>query len=246
MRDIDAASLPQRLGHRDDLLRRGHHVGRIIEPGGKAGATLRQRLGQPLAHVFGFAIGGGALRVAVHRLHPQGHVADQSIGVHRRRIARQTFGIFRETAEAEPRLIAQQVQRRDRPRCHPHRRQGNPAIADHDGGDSLGHLAQHAFGAAQHGAIVVGMSIDETGRHGLAGGNHLPIRRCAAQIADRDDPIARHPDIRLEARRPGTVEHRGIADDQVAAQCHRGVLIVCRCCLPDVVCRCGLSASCVG
>ena len=69
----------------------------------------------------GLLVGGGALGVASHRLDPQGHVADQGVGVHRRGVAGQAVGVFAETVEAEPGFVAQQVQRRGRAGLHPHR-----------------------------------------------------------------------------------------------------------------------------
>ena len=68
--DVDAAGVAQGFRDGDDLLRRGHAVGWVIQAGGKARGAFCQCCCQALAHVFRFFIGRGALGVVVHRLHP--------------------------------------------------------------------------------------------------------------------------------------------------------------------------------
>ena len=115
MRDVEAAGGAQRLGHRDHLVGRRMHVGRVVEAGGEAGGAFAPAP-RPGARCMcvGFLVGGGALRVAVHRFDAQRHVADQRHGVHRRRVARQALGVFAEAVEGPPAFVAQQIERRQR------------------------------------------------------------------------------------------------------------------------------------
>ena len=216
MGDVDPAGTAQRLGDRDHLVGRRHHVRRIVKAGGESGRTLRQRIGQPALHVGGFLVGGGPLRVAAHRLDAQRHVSDQRIGVHRWRLASQTIGVFAEAVERPPGFIAEQVERRHRARCHPHRRQADAAIAHHHGGDALRHLAQHAVRAAQHGAIVMRVRIDEARSQRLAGGDHLAVGRGRAEIAHRHDAVTGDADI--GGKRGAPVPSNTVASRMIRSQ----------------------------
>ena len=220
MADIDAARVAKGLGHRDHLAGRRHHVGRVVEAGGEAARPFGEAFGQPLFHLRRLGIARRALGVAVHGFHPQRHVPDQRHRVHRRGVARQPVGVFAEAAEGPPAFIAQQVQRRHRPLLHPHRAQADAAIAHHHGGDALAHLAQHAFRPAQHGAVVMGVGVDEARGHRLAGGHHLAVRRHGAEVAHRHDTVARHRHVAARAGGAGAVEDGRVTQNQVAAQGH--------------------------
>jgi len=123
MRDVNPANAAQSLCNGDDLIRRRQHIGRIVQPDRKARSPLRQRVPQPGLHMLRLPVCRGTLSVPAHRLDPQRHVADQRIGIHRGRFARQALGIFAKTVEREPAFVTQQIQRGYRPGRHPHRRQ---------------------------------------------------------------------------------------------------------------------------
>ena len=95
-------------------------------------------------------------------------------------------------------FAAQQVERRHRAGLHPHRRQGDAAVADDHGGDALRHLAQHALRPAQHGAVVMRMRVDEAGGERQAVGIDLAVGCHRAEVAHRHDPVAGHADIAAE------------------------------------------------
>ena len=168
----------------------------------------------------GLPVGGGALGVPAHCLDPQRHVADQRVGVHRRRFARQALGIFAKAVEREPAFVAQQIQRRYRPRRHPHRRQRNPAIADNDRRDPLRHLAQHTGRPAQHRSVVMRVRVDKAGCQRQSIGIDIAVCLVNAQVADREDPVASDRHVGFKSRRSQAIEHNGIPDNQIAAQRH--------------------------
>src|SRR5689334_20856383 len=64
------------------------------------------------------------------------------------------------------------------------------------------------------------VGVDEAGGEGLAGGDHLPVRAGAAEVADAADPVAGAAHVTDGARPAGAVEERGVTDDEVAAEGH--------------------------
>ena len=217
MGDVDAAGGAQSLGDGDHLLGRGWGVWRVVQPGGEAGRAFGQAFGQAGAHPLGFLVGRSTVHLAVQRLDPERHVADQRDCVHRAGIARQPVRVFAEAAEGPPALVAQQVQRRDRAPGHADGGQADAAIADDDGGDALADLAPHAGRAAQHGTVVVRVRVDEARRDGAALGQHLPVRAGGAKVAHGRDPVPSHAHVAPAARGAGAVEDGGVADNQVTA-----------------------------
>ena len=133
-----------------------------------------------------------------------------------RGVAREPVGVFAEAAEHPPAFVAEQVERRDRAACHAGRAEADAAVADDHGGHALAHLAQHAGGAAEHGAVVVGVGVDEAGSQRAAGGEHLAVCGGAAEVADVHDAVSGHADIGAVAGGAGAVEHGSVADDEVA------------------------------
>ena len=220
MRHVDAAMGAQRLAHRDHLIGRRLGIGGVVKAGGEAGGTLGQGLAQPGLHGGDFAVIGGAIDIALHGFDAQRHMAAEGEGIDVGGALFQRLGIFGETAQGEPALIAQQVERRRRALGHPQRRERDAAIAHHHGGDTLADLAMLAGGAAEHGAVIMGMGVDKAGGEGEAGGDDLLLAGSAAQIAHGDDALAIDRDIALEARRAGAVDDRGVTDDQVASKSH--------------------------
>ena len=208
------------LGDRDHLIGRRMHVGRVVEAGGEARGTLGQRVLQPQAHVLDLGILRRAHHVAVHGLHAQGLVADQGVGVHLRPALLQLMRVVAEGIEPPPALLPDQVERRRRQALEARGGERDAAIADDDRGDALAELAGHAVGPAQHGAVVMGVGVDEAGGERLALRHHLPVRAGAAEVADGDDAVAADADIAAPGRRARAVEDGGITDDEVAAQRH--------------------------
>ena len=66
--------------------------------------------------------------------------------------------------------------------------------------------------------------VDEARRDGAAGGGNLAVRAGRPEVAHRGDAIAGDADIGLETGGAAAVEHGGIANDEVAAQRHGGLL----------------------
>ena len=60
-----------------------------------------------------------------------------------------------------------------------------PQLPHHHGGDALARLAAQAFRPAEHGAVVMGVRVDEAGRERLAGGDHLAVGAGGRQVAHR-------------------------------------------------------------
>ena len=61
------------------------------------------------------------------------------------------------------------------------------------------------------------MSVDKARRQRQPIGIDIPVRLIDAKVADREDTVTFNGHIGLEPRLAQTIEHRGIADDQIAA-----------------------------
>ena len=73
-------------------------------------------------------------------------------------------------------------------------------------------------------SVVVGVQIDEPGRHDEPGGVDYPLRNAIGAAADFDDAAVFDPQIALVARHPRAVHDRAPRDVQVVFV-HAGPLL---------------------
>ena len=201
----------QRPADLDHFLRAGGARRRVGQPGGHADGAGLQRLFHPRAHDGDLGRRSLAFQVR-HRGHAQRDVAQQHGAVGRRRLLAQGLQIIAVAFVAEPAAVAvQQVQRRHARRA---RRQRDAAVAGDHGGDALADLGRHGA-VGQHGAVVMGMGVDEARRQHQAARVDLarrarrpgrPRGRCGRHRRPRRPRNAARP-CRRRSRRPGSTGH---------------------------------------
>ena len=172
----------QRPADLDHFLRAGGARRRVGQPGGHADGAGLQRLFHPRAHDGDLGRRSLAFQVR-HRGHAQRDVAQQHGAVGRRRLLAQGLQIIAVAFVAEPAAVAvQQVQRRHHARRA--RRQRDAAVAGDHGGDALADLGRHGA-VGQHGAVVMGMGVDEARRQHQAARVDLGAPRAPARSPTR-------------------------------------------------------------
>ena len=97
--------------------------------------------------------------------------------------------------------------------ARPDRRQGQAAVAHHHRGHAMLRLAG-AVGIPEHLRVEMGMMIDETGRHGQAGGVD-GFRGAVFKPAHFDDLAVLDADIGHVRRQTGTVNHPSTANHEI-------------------------------
>ena len=181
----------------DHFLRAGGARRRVGQPGGHADGAGLQRLFHPRAHDGDLGRRSLAFQVR-HRGHAQRDVAQQHGAVGRRRLLAQGLQIIAVAFVAEPAAVAvQQVQRRHHARRA--RRQRDAAVAGDHGGDALADLGRHGA-VGQHGAVVMGMGVDEARRQHQARAS--TSARARRQVAHADDAAVIDGHVALETRAP--------------------------------------------
>ena len=213
----------QRPADLDHFLRAGGARRRVGQPGGHADGAGLQRLFHPRAHDGDLGRRSLAFQVR-HRGHAQRDVAQQHGAVGRRRLLAQGLQIIAVAFVAEPAAVAvQQVQRRHHARRA--RRQRDAAVAGDHGGDALADLRRHGA-VGQHGAVVMGMGVDEARRQHQAARVDLGAPARAGQVAHADDAAVIDGHVALETRRARAVDDLGAPDQQVMDGGHAVSLIV--------------------
>src|SRR5271157_5842899 len=100
-----------------------------------------------------------------------------------------------------------------------HWRGADAAIADDDGGDSLGQLRQHLWGT-DYICVVMGMGIDKAWRQHISAAIHHLRCRVAGELADCANAVALDGDVNSEVEglrlAAATVEYARISDESIA------------------------------
>ena len=94
------------------------------------------------------------------------------------------------------------------------RRAAMAAVADDLGGHAL---AQRALGLGvdQQREVGVAVDVDEAGGDDAAAGLDPPTRLRRREVAERDDPVTDHPDIRADCCAPQPIDDVTTRDDDV-------------------------------
>jgi hypothetical protein len=189
------------------------------EPHGAAGHGIGHHGG----HGLELAVGGGTLvGVLAHHVQPHGGVADVAGVVQRRPSTLHGVEVLRERLELVPRhphregveahvLDVLEGARHERDERTAHRGDGEAAVA----GDDRRHPVVRGggeVGIPEHLGVVVGVDVDEAGRHHLAAGVELLVPPQA--LAHRHDAPALDGDVGPAAGRPGAVHHRATPDHE--------------------------------
>ena len=96
----------------------------------------------------------------------------------------------------------------------PARRHREAAVAGDDRGDPV-QPRRVTDRIPGHLGVVVGVDVDDAGRHDHARGVDGPGGLLTGQAADRADATAGDTDIGMAAGEPGPVNHQTVADDQI-------------------------------
>jgi hypothetical protein len=214
---IDAVVLRERATHFDHFLGRRRPRWLVIQACRDAyGASLERLLRHGL-HPADFTRTRRTLNI-VHGLRAQHGVSHKQHAVRRGRARLQLLDVGGEGGKAEPSAgIVEQIDRRQDRRFHAsrRRRKRDAAVAGDHRGHALAHLGGHV-GRGKHQPVVVGVGVDEAGRHDEPRGVNL----ASSLVRDRThgrDPVPGYCHIGAVARRARPVDDGAVAHDEVVA-----------------------------
>ena len=225
MRRIERPGGAQQPGQGLDLggrRARGRGVGEAARHADRAGV---ERFLQSLAHPSQLGVIGRPVERA-HRSDAQRRMADEACRVERRRRLAEGGEILGETAVTIIGVVADQIERRRWRFIEQQRREADPAIAGHHGGNALAGLGRHFRGVKKR-AVVVGVHVDKTGRDDLAADIHFPRALDPANRPDGGYAVTGDRHIGTPAGPAAAVDHLAAAENPIGhfsprcVGCHR-------------------------